>query len=65
MISDSIRKLARVVFFLGFTSLSENASMCDARAATVASAHAVAPRWTQATGDAWEAVGVTKVLCGS
>ena len=55
---------AEQIFFLGFAGLSENASMCDARAATVASAHAVAPRWADATGDAWEAVGVTEALCG-
>lgn len=55
---------AEQIFFLGLTSLPENATMCDARAATVASAHAVAPRWTNATRDAWEAVGVTEALCG-
>jgi bacillolysin len=56
---------AEQIFFLGFTSLSENASMCNARSATVASAHAVAPQWTHSTEDAWEAVGVTEALCGS
>jgi bacillolysin len=56
---------AEQIFFLGFTSLTENASMCDARAATVASADAVAPQWTHSTEDAWEAVGVTAALCGS
>lgn len=56
---------AEQIFFLGLTSLTENASMCNARAATVVSAHAVAPRWTHSTENAWEAVGVTEALCGS
>jgi bacillolysin len=53
---------AERIFFGGFTSLPENASMCDARAATIAWAPA---RWARATRDAWQAVGVTAALCGS
>jgi bacillolysin len=56
--------LAERIFFFGFTGLSENATMCDARAATVARARAHGPQEARATRAAWEAVGVTEALCG-
>lgn len=47
--------VARQVFYLGLTSLQENANMCDARNATVA----VSPgQFRRNVSDAWSAVGV-------
>ncbi len=53
---------AEKIFFLGFTGLSANASMCNARTATVAAATSA---FQNSVRDAWEAVGVTAALCGS
>jgi len=47
--------------------LSANATMCNARAATVAQADSLfgsGSQQSQSTKDAWEAVGVTAALCG-
>ena len=64
---------AERVFFLAFTALNSNATMCDARAATEAIAidNAVAvvdqdlsfSARLQSTTDAWVAVGLTNAVC--
>lgn len=51
---------AETIAFLGFTSLPENATFCDARSATVAVGGAHAAN----VGDAWDEVGVDSGLCG-
>jgi Zn-dependent metalloprotease len=59
---------AEKIFFLGFTGLSANATMCNARTATVVQANNLfgnGSQQSQSTQDAWEAVGVTAALCGS
>ncbi|MBI2845920.1 MAG: peptidase M4 family protein [Chloroflexi bacterium] len=59
---------AERIFFLGFTALPSNATFCNARASTAASATSLFGAGTQqvlSTADAWEAVGVTAALCGS
>jgi Zn-dependent metalloprotease/transcriptional regulator CtsR len=58
---------AERIFFLAFTSLTEDAVMCDARSATEATAAALYGAGSQeelSTRDAWLAVGVTNVACG-
>ena len=58
---------AEQIFFLGFTGLAEDASMCDARAGTEAVAASLfgpASQQLQSTTDAWVAVGLTDALCG-
>lgn len=52
---------AERIFFLGFTALNQNATMCDARAATEAVAGTT---FLQSTTDAWVAVGLTDMVCG-
>lgn len=54
---------AERIFFLGFIGLQSNATMCDARDATVAAASSL-PK-ADSTSDAWEAVGVVSGGCGS
>jgi serine protease len=51
---------AEHIFFLAFIGLSGNATMCDARAATEATAGSN----LQSTTDAWVAVGLTDTVCG-
>lgn len=51
---------AERIFYLGFTALTQNATMCNARSSTIANAGAHAA----ATDAAWTAVGVTATLCG-
>jgi bacillolysin len=53
---------ARETFYLGFTSLPENANMCDARNATVAAA-AGPDRFN--VSDAWAAVGIHEGCTGA
>ena len=58
---------AEQIFFLGFTGLAENASMCDARTATESAAvylFGSESQELQSTSDAWVAVGLTDALCG-
>jgi Zn-dependent metalloprotease len=58
---------AEQIFFLGFTGLAEDASMCDARTATETAATSLfgsASQELQSTTDAWIAVGLTDALCG-
>ncbi len=50
---------AEHIFLLGFSSLPDNATMCQARFATEAVAGSNAP----AVADAWRAVGLTDALC--
>ena len=52
---------AEQIFFLGFTALPQNATMCQARDATVAAA---AEADKASTKDAWVAVGLTDKVCG-
>jgi Zn-dependent metalloprotease len=57
---------AEQIFFLGFTSLAETATMCDARAATEAAAaslHGASSQERLSTTDAWLAVGLTDTVC--
>lgn len=57
---------AEVIAFLGFTALVENATMCDARAATEAVAGAQFGSTSQqlaSTTDSWVAVGLTDGVC--
>jgi hypothetical protein len=49
------------IFFLAFAGLPENASMCQARAATEAVA---SPPQLPSVSDAWRSVGLTDALCG-
>ena len=58
---------AERIFFVAFTALAEDATMCDARAATEASAETLYGPGSQeqlSTTDAWLAVGLTNVACG-
>ena len=58
---------AERIFFLGFTALPANATMCNARAATAASASTLfgaSSQQAQSTTDAWRAVGLTDLACG-
>jgi hypothetical protein len=57
---------AERIFFEGFTGLSEDATMCDARFATEAAAVALygSGQELASTTDAWLAVGLTNVTCG-
>ena len=58
---------AERIFFLGFTALPENASMCAARAATLAAGETLYGAGSQqvvSVAAAWEAVGVSEALCG-
>ena len=58
---------AERIFFVAFTGLAENATMCDARFATEAAAEAFYGPGSQqrlSTTDAWLAVGLTDVACG-
>ncbi len=57
---------AERIFFLAFTGLAENATMCDARAASEVVASALfgdASQERLSTTDAWVAVGLTDVTC--
>jgi Zn-dependent metalloprotease len=57
---------AERIFFPAFTGLAEDATMCDARAATEAVAAALFGADSQeqlSTTDAWLAVGLTDVVC--
>ena len=49
---------AERIFFRGFTSLPTNATMCQARKATVAQAQLLSAAHAAATTAAWDAVGV-------
>jgi bacillolysin len=49
------------VFFLAFAGLPENATMCQARAATEAVA---LPSQLPSVSDAWRSVGLTDAVCG-
>jgi len=51
---------AEQIFFLGFSALPQNATMCQARAATEAVAGVNQP----SVADAWRAVGLTDSVCG-
>lgn len=58
---------AERIFFLGFIGLQQNATMCNARDATVAAAtaeHGVSSNEVDSTSDAWEAVGLAGSDCG-
>jgi thermolysin len=58
---------AESIFFLGFVALTENATMCDARAATEAATTSLFGDYAQqqqSTTDAWVAVGLTDAACG-
>ncbi|MBU0703781.1 MAG: M4 family metallopeptidase, partial [Chloroflexi bacterium] len=58
---------AEQIFFLGFSGLGEDASMCNARTATegaAASLFGSPSQELQSTTDAWVAVGLTDALCG-
>jgi Zn-dependent metalloprotease/transcriptional regulator CtsR len=58
---------AERIVFVAFTTLAEDASMCDARAATEAAAETLYGPGSQerlSTTDAWLAVGLTDVACG-
>ena len=50
---------AEQIAFLGFTSLTANATFCDARASTIAMADGNATN----VADAWDEVGVDDALC--
>jgi thermolysin len=52
-------KAAEDIAFLGFTALTETASFCDARAATIAIADGASAN----VAAAWEEVGVDETLC--
>lgn len=57
---------AERIFFQGFTGLPSNATMCQARIATVARAEAllgIGSQEAQSTRAAWEAVGLTAARC--
>ena len=62
---------AERIFFLGFIALNPTATMCDARAATEATALSLTPitpgltnfQLAQRTTDAWVAVGLTDTVC--
>ncbi len=59
---------AQSVFFLGFTGLPTNATICDARGATEAVASALfgpSSQQAQSTTDAWLAVGLTELACNN
>ena len=59
---------AEQIFFLGFTALNQDATMCDARAATEATAvtqFGSGSQQAQSTSDAWVAVGLTDAECGT
>jgi Zn-dependent metalloprotease len=49
---------AEQIFYLAFTGLPENATMCNARLATQAVATALLPSTVTSVSNAWEAVGV-------
>ena len=49
---------AEKIFFLGYTALTQNATMADARVATEAVASSLGAQQLQSTTDAWVAVGV-------
>jgi len=49
---------AEQIFYLAFTGLPENATMCQARLATQAIATALFPAAVTSVSDAWQAVGV-------
>jgi Zn-dependent metalloprotease len=49
---------AEQIFFLAFTGLPENATMCEARLATQAVAVQLFPTFFTSVSNAWEAVGV-------
>jgi Zn-dependent metalloprotease len=49
---------AEQIFYLAFTSLPENATMCNARLATQAVAAALLPSALTSVSSAWQAVGV-------
>jgi Zn-dependent metalloprotease len=51
---------AEQIFFLGFSALPANATMCQARAATETVAGSNQP----SVADAWRAVGLTDSVCG-
>jgi Zn-dependent metalloprotease len=51
---------AERIFFLGFSLLTQNATMCEARAATEAVAGVNQP----SVANAWRAVGLTDSVCG-
>lgn len=51
---------AQQIFFLGFTALPSNATMCQARASTETVAGVNQP----SVADAWRAVGLTDSVCG-
>lgn len=53
---------AREIFFVGFTSLPENALFCDARNATIA---ATTGQFRDSVEDAWTAVGVYDGCAGA
>ena len=58
---------AEKIFFVAFAALAEDATMCDARAATEAAADTLYGPGSQerlSTTDAWLAVGLTNVACG-
>ncbi len=58
---------AEQIFFLGFSGLDENASMCDARTATEGAAaylYGSSSQESQSTTNAWVAVGLTDAVCG-
>lgn len=56
---------AAQIFYTGFTSLAENANMCDARNATVAAAVALATGFDDETALAWDAVGLHSGCTGA
>jgi Zn-dependent metalloprotease len=56
---------AAQIFYAGFTSLAENANMCDARNATVAAAVAAGTGFNDEVGLAWDAVGLHDGCTGS
>ncbi len=58
---------AETIFFLGFTGLPTNATMCQARAATETAATSrfgAASQQRTSTANAWRAVGLTDAVCG-
>ncbi len=58
---------AQRIFFLGFTALPSNATMCNARTATEAAASALfgpGSQQARSTTDVWLAVGLTNAACG-
>lgn len=58
---------AQDIFFVGFTALAEDATMCDARSATLTAAETLfgaGSGQAASTGAAWAAVGLDEALCG-